>query len=312
MHGIGIIALLLIAGLFAGCGDRPQTQKDQQVAAKVNGDEITVHQIRFLASRMDASARADDAALDARLLTGLIEQRLLVQQAEAEKLERDPNVAQAIEAARREILANAYLESRFSAALRPTDQEIERYFREHPELFSERRVYRVQPIEIRTTPSTLNAIRTRMGENKTSRALVDWLKARRIPFHADAVQEMASDEMPLPMAAKLHQAKTSRRVVIEMPGEKNILSIWLIDGVRLKPIGQEEARPRIESFLANLKRRKAAEAEVARLKGLADIEYRGRYMQKRVQATTEPGLAIWPTLSGRAEAVSPGRTGEKR
>ena len=96
---------LILASVFvlAACGesDSGAGKSATQVAARVNAEELSVHQINAVLGRTpglqpDQVEKASQAALER-----LIDQELLVQRAKDKKLDRDPRVMQAIEAARR-------------------------------------------------------------------------------------------------------------------------------------------------------------------------------------------------------------------
>src|SRR5882724_4516486 len=116
--------------MLAACGAKKEGGATQ-VAAKVNGDEITVHQINFVLQQQ-RNLRPDQAeAARHRVLEQLIEQQLAVQNAEKLKLDRDPKTVQALEMARRDILARAYLESVVDRAGKPSADEVKKYFDAH-------------------------------------------------------------------------------------------------------------------------------------------------------------------------------------
>ena len=82
--------------------------KRGEAAAKVNKEEITVHQINFVLQRQGNVPADQVPAVSKRILESLIDQEVAIQQATEEKLDRDPKVVMAIEAAKREIIARAY------------------------------------------------------------------------------------------------------------------------------------------------------------------------------------------------------------
>src|SRR5512139_2955755 len=105
---------LLIAALVVGCGDKKDeaatTEKGAtQVAAKVNGTELTVHQINYALQRMPNLDKGQTKAASLEVVRKLVDQEVLLQKALADKLDRDPTVVQALDAARRQILAEAYM-----------------------------------------------------------------------------------------------------------------------------------------------------------------------------------------------------------
>src|SRR5438067_2033618 len=117
---IRIILLLAAAAALAGCDN--QTRKSAAkiptpaLAARVNGAEISVQQLPAPAAQ-PGERKAASGLLQA--LDKVIDRELLVQKALEAKLDRDPKVAQALDSARRQVLAQAWLD-RAAAALRPT------------------------------------------------------------------------------------------------------------------------------------------------------------------------------------------------
>ena len=100
MKRLLLLALFMVpAGCERAAADRPAAQ----LVAKVNGTEISVQQVRT------AGSAASPASV-AQALEKVIDRELLVQKALAAKLDRDPQVQQSIESARRQVLAQAYLE----------------------------------------------------------------------------------------------------------------------------------------------------------------------------------------------------------
>lgn len=103
-------ATLLALVLAAGCDRKDDAKIATQVAARVNADEITVHQVnQVLGQRQDIkpefAAQAKRAVLDR-----LINQQLARQEAIEAQLDRSPEVEQTIEAAKTEILARAHVD----------------------------------------------------------------------------------------------------------------------------------------------------------------------------------------------------------
>src|SRR5205807_445444 len=108
---------------LAGCGKDDDRKAATQVAAKVNSEEITVHQVNDILAR-NPNVTPELAPLVKReIVDRLIDQQLAKQQAIQKKLDRSPHILQAIEAAKSEILARAYLQVVAAAQEKPTPDE---------------------------------------------------------------------------------------------------------------------------------------------------------------------------------------------
>jgi hypothetical protein len=116
--------------VLAGCGVS-EGGTPPQAAVRVNAEVISV-------TDLEAARRRGET------LERLIDQRLARQHALERGLERSPQIAQAIESARTDILAHAYRQLVAEAQPRPTAAEISSYYAEHPELFARRRIYHLE------------------------------------------------------------------------------------------------------------------------------------------------------------------------
>src|SRR3954447_25909758 len=190
------LTLSLAASLLVACGDRKKEKAASQTAAKVNKEEITVHQINFLLSQQRAIPQAQAASASRQVLERLIDQELALQKAADQKLDRDPRVVQQVEAARREIIARAYLEKLGEGAPKPAPAEVEAYYQAHPALFSQRRVYSLQEVNIDASPEQVDSLKKVLLGSKSFPDFVAYLKANNIRF-AGGEAVRAAEQVPL-------------------------------------------------------------------------------------------------------------------
>jgi EpsD family peptidyl-prolyl cis-trans isomerase len=192
MNCLFAITVTLGIALMAGCNKKepPATQ----TLVKVNGEEITVHQVK---DRLPAALPpAQVASASHAILERLIDQVLARQKAIDEKLDRDPWVIRQIEAARLEIISRAYFEKHGEGAVRPILSDVEVYYRAHPALFAERRIYSLQEVNIDASPEQVEALKTALEGSKTLADFVAYLKANNFKYvGAEAVR--AAEQLPL-------------------------------------------------------------------------------------------------------------------
>ncbi|MDO9450746.1 MAG: EpsD family peptidyl-prolyl cis-trans isomerase [Rugosibacter sp.] len=268
-----LILLLLVAAL-AGCGSDDEKKPATQVAAKVNKEEISVHQINNVLARTGNISPEQAKAASKQILEKLVDQELLVQQAMESKLDRDPKTMQAIEAARREILSRAYLDKVASSLVKPTPDEVRDFYTKHPELFSERRIYQFQQLAIQTTASDfLPRLQQQMSNVKSLAEVAAWLNTEKIPFAANSGTK-AAEELPMELLPKFHQMKDGQIGVI--PGRDGVMVVQLTAS-RSMSMDEKAATPFIEQFLNNQRRMEAAEKEMKQLREKAKIEYMGEF-----------------------------------
>lgn len=300
MHRIGLSALALAVGLtLAGCGDKKEDKAATQVAAKVNGDEITVHQLNHELAKLGNLGPEQAKKAANQLVKSMVDQQVLVQKAIEDKVHRDPQVLQTLEAARRQILAQAYIQKLTANQPKPSDAEIAAYYGKHPELFSERRIYRLQEINVQVTPANVNAVKAQLAQSKNLNDFIQWLKAQNIPARAGQSAK-AAEQLPMEILPRLHQLKDGQALTLSGPSSLNII---VVAGSQTQPIAQEQAKPVIERFIANAKKREAAEAELKKLKEKAKIEYLGDYAEAGKETT--PAAPAQPAAPVQSEAAAP-------
>jgi EpsD family peptidyl-prolyl cis-trans isomerase len=270
-----ILAVIVAILAIGGCGksSSTSTNKAGQVVAKVNGDEITIHQVNFALSRMGAISEEQAKEASKQALNGLIDEELLVKKAVEMKLDRDPKITQAVESAKRQILSQAYVEKQVQGLGKPTASEVNDYYTKHPELFEKRRVFRFQELMFEARPETLKAVKTQLEQGKPLVELARWLQEQKIQFSANESVKPA-EQFPLETLPRIQALKDGQ--IIVLPAGKAVVALQLVVS-RDQPLSEEQAKPLIERYLSNKKRIESAQAEVKKLRDTSKIEYLGAF-----------------------------------
>ncbi len=288
-----LIALAAALALLAGCGDKKE-KAASQTAAKVNKEEITVHQINFVLQQQRGLQPDQAEVVGKQILERLIDQELAVQKAEDLKLDRDPRVVQQMEAARREIIARAYVEKTGEAASKPTDAEIKAYYDAKPALFSARRIYSLQEISIEAKPEQVVTLREQLSASKSINEFVEFLKANSYRFAGNQAVRPA-EQLPLNLLDTF--AKLSDGQAVLMPSA-NGAQVVLLVGSRSEPVDEARAKPAIEQFLSNDAKRKLVETDIKALRAAAKIEYEGKFAPPPAgAASATPAKAAAPATA---------------
>lgn len=321
MHGLKKLYLpLLIVALMAGCGDKKggtaEESKPTQVAAKVNGTELTVSQVNYALQRIPNLDKEQSKAASLQVIRNLVDQEVLAQKAQSEKLDRDPVVVQALDAARRQIMAEVYMTRKLGAPAEPSDAEVSDYFNKHPELFTKRKIYRLQELAIKAPEEKQEAIRKQLTDSRTLNDFAEWLKAEKYP--AKASQEVKpAEQLPQALLPRLAEMPDGQAMVVKTPD--GLLVIVLADS-QVQPVTLEQAKPAIARLLQNEARQKAAKAELDKVKAEAKIEYMGEFADagKEPAAAATAGSAAEPAAApaapaadADADAISKGVSGLK-
>lgn len=268
-----VCAVALATVALVACGDR-QDKGATQAAAKVNKEEITVHQINFVLQQQRGLKPEQVEPASRQILERLIDQQLALQKADELKLDREPRVVQQLEAAKREIIARAYVEKLGEGAPKPTAEEIKKYYDSKPALFSERRIYNIQEIGIEAKPEQVPVLREKLAGAKNIGEFIEYLKGNDYKFAANQAVRSA-EQLPLQSLDAFARMKDGQAIVA--PGANGV-QVIVLAGSRSQAVTEEQARPAIEQFLLNERKRKLVEDEVKALRGTAKIEYIGKFV----------------------------------
>ena len=269
---ISLIALLAAVALLAGCGDKKE-KGASQTAAKVNKAEITVHQINFVLQQQRGLKPEQADAASKQILERLIDQELALQKAEDQKVDRDPRVVAQLEAAKREVIARAYLEKVGEAAAKPSPDEIKKYYDDKPALFKERRIYSIQEIGIEAKPEQIAALRDKLTAAKNINEFVEYLKANDFKFSGNQAVR-AAEQLPLQGLEAFAKMQDGQAILNQGP---NGVQVVVLAGSRSQPVTEEQSRPAIEQYLTNERKRKLIEDDVKAMRAAAKVEYVGKF-----------------------------------
>ena len=283
-----------VAVLLAGCGER-KDQARGEVAARVGGDEVLVEQIQLVLQQQRQLRPEQAEAASRQVLERLIDQQLAVRKADELQLDREPRVVQQLEAARREVLARAYVEKVGEAVARPTPEEIKAYYDDKPALFGDRRIYSIQELAIEARPEQLPALRESLAASKNIGDFVEYLKANDYRFAGNQAVR-AAEQLPHNSLEAFSRMKDGQAALVPTPGGVQVV---VLAGSRSQPVSEEQARPVIEQHLLVERRRKRVEEDLKALRAAADIEYLGRFAAPAASASAA-------TASATAASAAPG------
>jgi EpsD family peptidyl-prolyl cis-trans isomerase len=279
---VSLLGCAALAAALAGCGQGPAAQPAAsavrasatgdaraagKVAAKVNGTPISVQPLA------GAGSAASGAASSAQALEKIIDRELLVQKALQAKLDRDPQVIQAIETSRRQLLAQAYLD-RAAGAAKSTPDEVSAFYAENPALFAQRRIYRLRELVVTASADQVELVRSEAAAARDLDEVAGWLKWRNLKVGPVTGATQPAEQLPLGQLSRLASMREGEIAVFaSAPGATVIQLVHAQDA----PLTEQQAAPLIEQFIAGRKRLELAAAEVRRLREVAKIEYVGDF-----------------------------------
>ncbi|HWJ95832.1 MAG TPA: EpsD family peptidyl-prolyl cis-trans isomerase [Telluria sp.] len=259
-------ALVLVAAALAGCGEKAKESKPGQALARVDGNEITVLQLNEELQRANVPANQTQAGK--QMLQALIDRQLLIDEAEKEKLDRDPKVMQAVERARALIIAQAYMQKKVGNVTKPTAAEVEDYFNKHPEFFTNRKQFTMNELVLSAKDLTPE-VKAAVDSAKSLEEVAVWMDAHKVKYGRTQVTRSTADLAPEVSSKLLAMPKGQLFIVKE--GDRAML-ISIAD-TRDAPASLAVAAPQIEQYLMTQKNKELAAAEIKRLRQGAKIEY---------------------------------------
>lgn len=259
--------------LLVACG-ADKSSATSQVALKVNGDEVSVHQVELLLQSRVAALPAPAASAAARsALDSLVDQELAAQAARKQGLDRDPRVLQLMEAAKRQVLAKAFHDGVGDRAIDPSSDEIDRYHDAHPELFSKRRLVQLQETTVTLPASKLEAFKLLTAGAASAARIQEIVKTEGLRASVRFLS-VSPEDLPMPVLAQLASLNDGQSLVLQREGAARILTVL---STQAAPVGRAAAQRLIAQFLVNERKRDLVQQSMKSLRSEARIEFSAPY-----------------------------------
>ena len=285
--------LAVAMGLYS-CGKPDIRKTSNHMAVRVNGEEVSVHQIDSVFARYSDMTPEQAGRSAALARERFIDQELLAQEALQARLNRDADVAKAVERARRQILAQAYIERAVISAPHASPEEVSKFYEENPALFAQRRIYRLLELVVSVSPDQLGALQDTVAGAKSLAEVVRWLDSHKLPFDA-ATSSRAAEQIPSNILRRLSEMRDGQIAVFSTPRG---VSVVRLEQSAEASLSEKQATPSIERYLLNRKRLELAQTEVTRLRERAKIDYDGIEPVRPVASAQKIAARVRPPVAG--------------
>lgn len=265
-------AALAVLILLSGCG-KEKAGDPTQVAAKVNKGEISVHQVQYALQRQPRLVAAQPQTAARRVLDSLIEQELAAQAARSDGLETDPAVVQAMEAAKREVLARAFQDRLAAKAVSASSDEVDAYYDSRPALFSERRLYSLQEFALDLTDEEASRIQTVLKDALGVEAITAAFGKAGLRFRARQLAQAAED-LPMGVLESVAKLAVGQSVLTLQPGGARV---YVVLQAQPAPVNRNASKAAIEAFLLADRKRLLVAQEMKVLRERAQVTYQGTF-----------------------------------
>lgn len=264
-----LVAAVAASVVLAAC-EQPTAPPQAAIAARVGGEAVSAFELERAVARLGTMSPAESSQARGKVLEALIDQHLVSNAARQAKLDQVPEVALAMQQAQRQVLVEAYMERLFRDLPPPSDGEIRDYYDRHPELFAQRKVYRVKELELQLAPERVAEVEAQLKKSRNLSEFTDWLGAQGIDVKSGEAVRPAEKILATMLAQLVHMKDGE---VVAVPTDGNRISVLQLLGSQAQPVSLEQAREAIKRLIQAGKRNILLEAEVRRLRGSAKIEY---------------------------------------
>ncbi len=267
MYRTASIAIALASLSLAGC-DKEATG---QVAAVVNGEEITLQEINAELGNTPIPDGVDKKVIQQAALQKIVERRLLAQAAREDGLDKTPDYLLR-ERQLRDALLVQLMGQRAERALKvPDQQEIDKFISDNPLMFAERKILTVDRIQF-ALPEKIDQLKALENDHSMD-AVAARLQQMGIQFRRDRPQVDAAS-LGQQRMAQIRALPTGEPFVVP---ENGVVTVGVILSERPEPVSTSDARP---LAVQALRKQKLAETVQQRLKqgrATAEIEYQAGF-----------------------------------
>jgi peptidyl-prolyl cis-trans isomerase C len=285
-----VFTLTAAALVLVACDKSGHSRATPALAANVNGAGITFAQIDQEMGRQPLLGVSDKPwPTTAAALDELIDQELILQKARQAQIDRDPEVMQATQSARRAALANAWLRSAVGVVPSPTDQEVDDYLRHHPELASGRRFFNWRLASLQASAAQIADIQQQVARNMSFDEILGYLDANNLRY-VKTQRSAASDQLPAESLTQLSSINPGDTALFTNDGR---LELVQLTSEYAAPIDAGAVRTLVETTLSQKRTKDAVEAKIASLRTSANIEFVGDFKalapDRTSAAVSQPG-----------------------
>lgn len=273
-----ILSVAAAALLVAGCESEPTGQ----VAAVINGEEITLAEVNAELAGANIPADADKEEVQKAALQRIIDRRLLAETAREEELDKSQDFL-----IRKRQLEDALLVQLLGQKLSrttsvPTDREIDAFVKKNPGTFSERTLFKVDRIQFRA-PDNPEVLK-QFADDHSMEAVAARLKNLNIDFDRQPAQ-MDSARLGEDRLKQILSLPAGEPFLVE---EGGVVTVGVITGQQSQPIPGGEVKPLATQAMRNQSLSDAMRQRLEAAKASAEIEYKAGLGPVKASGSKDP------------------------
>ena len=265
-----------------------------QVAAVVNGEEITLQEINTELGTMAVPEGADKTMVQKAALQRIIERRLLAQVAREEGLDQTPDFIARRHQMEEALLVQLLGKNASRAATVPDQAKVSTYIQENPALFSNRTVYTLDRIQF-PMPSDPKVLKEFEGDQSMD-AVAAKLRELGIEYTREPGRLDSAQVGQKAMGEILSLPRTEPFIF----PEGGMVTAAVITGEAKQPFTGDQAQAAAVQSLQNQGLMDVLQQRLKAARDKAEIEY-----QDNFRPSAPPGSTVRAPASGEKPATNP-------
>jgi EpsD family peptidyl-prolyl cis-trans isomerase len=299
--GVGVVC---VAALLSGC--KPKTPQGQ-VAATVNGEEVTLQELNAELSAANLPANADKKEVQRAMLQRVIERKLLVGAASQQGLDKTADFISAKRRIDETLVAQAYAKKQLAAVPVPTDAQINQFMADHPNVFLQREQLSLDQIRF-AMPKDIKSLKALESDHSMD-AVAAHLTQMGIKF-VRGNATLDSGQAPTSLIKAINGSPPSEPFVVP---DRGVITVNVVTGRRPMQIDPQQAKSGAVSAWRQQKFEELLTQQVASLRTAAKITYQEGFAPPAnapaAKATTSAAPAAPPpaptAATGAASSSAP-------
>jgi EpsD family peptidyl-prolyl cis-trans isomerase len=284
--GIGMVGM---AALLAGCH---RNAPAGQVAATVNGEEVTLQEVNAEIASANLPATVDRKEAQRALLQRVIDRKLIVADAQEKGIDKTAEFLSEKRRTDELLIAQAYAKQKLAAIAVPTESDIQKYITDHPNVFQKREQIVLDQIRF-PTPKDIQSLRALEGDHSMD-AVAAHLTQMGVKFQRGNAG-LDSAQAPAPLIKMIDTVTPGEPFVVPDAG---MITVNVVTGRRPIAINPQQAKAGAVTAWRQQKFQDLLGQQITTLRGTAKITYQDGFAPLPPKAgAAKPGAATPPAAA---------------
>lgn len=270
MRTKNLTAIALACLSLAACDKEPTGQ----VAAVVNGEEITLQEVNAELGNVNIPDGVDKKVVQQAALERVVERRLLAQAARDEGLDKTPDYLLRERQLRDALLVQLMGQKAQRAQRVPEQAEIDKFIADNPDMFADRKIFAIDRIQF-PLPKDMGALKA-LENDHSMEAVAAHLQELGIKF-ARTDAQMDSVQVGKQRMQQIRALPAGEPFIAP---ENGMVTVAVIKSERAVPLTGDAARPLAVQAIQNQQLTSAMQDRLKQARAAAEIKYQPDFAPK--------------------------------